>query len=90
MEIRDGTGTTKLVKVDSHNRLHTRSVTLTHAHHELHEEHTFEGFASQTTANADTNQTVISLKTGTLTEVHMFAFANTSGVSWFYIYESQV
>ncbi len=88
MEIRDGTGTQNLAKVDGKHRLHTTSVNLTNAHHEVHIGYMFEGFVSQITANADTNQTIISLKTGINKKIHMFAFANTSGQSWFYVYEN--
>ena len=87
-KIIDGTGSTRAAKVDNKHRLWTNGVNLTHAHHEIHIGHSYVIDGSQTTANSDDNQTVLTFKTPTTEEVHMFVEASVTGAAWLYVYES--
>ena len=59
--IKDGTGTSQLVKVDSENRLHTSTVeTSEPAHTSIHEQLTF-GVIGSTTIVASTEKTILLL-----------------------------
>ena len=83
-----GRGRQYAIKIDHHHRLAVYGVATLHGHHEIHEGNSYVVAQSQTTANSDGNQTILSLLSGPLpTVMHMFVSASVTGAAWLYIYE---
>ena len=58
-----------------------------YSHHEAHGGSAYVAFASQITANSDTNMSALTITTAAGTKwLHMFAHASVSGQAWFRIY----
>lgn len=88
MKIEDGTGSDFEAQVDHNNRLATNAITISHAHHEIHDGHSYVASKSQTTANSNDNMTALSFKTPTNKDINLFVLASVTGAAWLYIYEA--
>ncbi len=88
MRIKGGKDSIAL-NIDENGRAQIRSVAIDDSEHLLHEGWSFVAAGSQTTANADTNMTILTLLTGNGVKVpHMFVRASVTGAAWLRIYEA--
>ena len=87
METIKGGKSGRAISVDENHRLQTNAIATQHGEEEIHEGRSYVVGQSQTTANADTNMTVLSLLTDSQYEFNAFFRVSVTGAAWFYIYE---